>query len=1315
MRPGGSSPETYYHFPSEVLVIKGEVAYHYKWRSNRYSQLSLTWFAQGVTFSNLGDMSTWVGMRFVRHAAFAMASMRNRNGDRIEFEKSGDGWIAKWHTTQGDSGVSIDFDGTTIRYQGIANAPQFHLEGVAPVPPNAGAPLNGFNISSSQTGPTADKGYDGFRECEISAVVDDITQDQVSLVYNKAPVINGSTMTWCYPIRITFPGREITLKWDSYEYFRNRPETLNLSPDHYFWMNSPSYHDGYRYVPVFANGVTTLTDSDLLGAAPSRITYYRRQVPIPDRRNLGYWLSTTFTVQTIHPDASSTITRYVEPPKDPFNPATADLGTKLQVLAFLKHQAAETRHFGAGVDSTSDFVPNPEPGTSVLKDLSQSLAYKVELFDRWDLHTPTNPTGDFTRGSVPFATRTRSWDALNRVLKTQEQAEWDPNHFGWRSIWRKSEVLAGPPSPVIEYAGLAMTGASVSYQNPENGVLQKEARTFESKPEAWILGRPTFEKNTIHADSTPGRAVSVVFPNSLPPTTTVYDDSIPMLDRVSEVQVGSPGLQLRTVYTYKGSTGMASAQVDTIRIDGPNQSLTGAVGADYFYDQPYGFLNKITRVGVGLSLGQTSDGLGRVTAQEDANHLNRVISWDGAGRLRNIQPPSPEAGQTFTPDVDSRGIVIEHGEQRTHLRYNAFGEVVLEQRSNDGNAWSSYRAFAYDGSGRKTGETVWMPGAGSETLASNLNLTLSQTNPKFIPGHWECGQEDEFGNCIKFRLWEPDSFVLGTIPGLMPGIGFHYDKFGREILRQDANGVQTATIYGERTKSVTTGTGPDATTTYFAFDAVGRLLKVVDAKNQVTTYAYDGAGRIIHVVQYSGSTGSGLDAVGTGAVQVRTWQYDSLGRNILLDQPESGVTYFTAFNVLGKPTRTVYGLPSGWRPGSPDVEDASASQVTNVRVVNSQYDSLGRPTNVVSLDNTVNQIFRYDEEDRELSKGKLTTAISGTATRELRYAGLNGRLSSSLIKIDGQTFPLNLAWRNDGLLESRTYPNSQMQTFQYDLAKELPNGSCYGLLGPTTIVYDPTHWGPSSITFPNNASSFMSYSADQTRLRTMSHTLPTGALQSWNYDYDSAGRLKSDGVDFYRYDELGRLAQVFVKDHPTGASASFGILQTFGYDAYGNRTNLHSWEIRNWVPGTTPPVTPVWLTLPGNRAASYDMTAAEKAEMAVSNRLPRTIGGVETGVGLNGYDAQGNLKDIQKIPGTSQEAVDSAVHMEYDALSRVIAMSRKENNETILEYYTYDDQGLRILVESYKGFKSDATLFKKQYRIYNEARQLVSEWEMVLE
>lgn len=122
-------------------------------------------------------------------------------------------------------------------------------------------------------------------------------------------------------------------------------------------------------------------------------------------------------------------------------------------------------------------------------------------------------------------------------------------------------------------------------------------------------------------------------------------------------------------------------------------------------------------------------------------------------------------------------------------------------------------------------------------------------------------------------------------------------------------------------------------------------------------------------------------------------------------------------------------------------------------------------------------------------------------------------------------------------------------------------------------------------------------------------------------------------------------------------------------------------------------------------------------EIDLSAHISRLTGVLLGGLLLvgasSGYDVQGNLMRVQRVPGSTNEATDSLLTMGYDVLGRVIWMGDAGRN--VVEVHTYDDQGLRVLVETYQGLAAPQILQKKQYRIYNEARPLISDYESVLE
>jgi len=56
-------------------------------------------------------------------------------------------------------------------------------------------------------------------------------------------------------------------------------------------------------------------------------------------------------------------------------------------------------------------------------------------------------------------------------------------------------------------------------------------------------------------------------------------------------------------------------------------------------------------------------------------------------------------------------------------------------------------------------------------------------------------------------------------------------------------------------------------------------------------------------------------------------------------------------------------------------------------------------------------------------------------------------------------------------------------------------------------------------------------------------------------------------------------------------------------------------------------------------------------------------------------------------------------------------ISMADDARGVTEFYSYDDEGLRSQVDIWQG----GVLRSKRYMIYNEARQLVAEYDLVQE
>lgn len=446
---------------------------------------------------------------------------------------------------------------------------------------------------------------------------------------------------------------------------------------------------------------------------------------------------------------------------------------------------------------------------------------------------------------------------------------------------------------------------------------------------------------------------------------------------------------------------------------------------------------------------------------------------------------------------------------------------------------------------------------------------------------------------------------------------------------------------------------------------------MTDALNQVTSYRYDGADRLREVKQ----------ADGAGREQVRTWAYNGLGWLTALGQPESGSTTYSDFTVGGKPTVTSY---AG-------------------RLVRMTPDWMGRPLSITSDDGTVNQGFAYDTSPGGL--GKISSSQDGTTITAFSYGGLGGRLDQLQTTVRGQVFTQTFNYDSYGQRSGGNTghaPWSQTYHPETGLPKELRyNGD---LVAETPWgYYDSTSWAIRSIRYGNGATSSFDYDGDQARLHQIVHSGGSGGpLAQWVYQYDQVGNLTREydlatgAFDKYSYDPLNRLVEALVQSRDFGDQ-----LQSFSYDAFGNRTSSQVLAVVGWsgargdsaATTTTSPLVSL-----GNRDmvnASFDPGASSLWQR---NQLPGTTsGGASTGAV---YDAQGNLIQVFKKPGDG----GSALTMGYDALGRMTSLGRPNG---ISERYAYTAEGLRSLIEEWQG----STLVKRTYNLYNDARQLVGQYE----
>ncbi|MHB8474099.1 MAG: RHS repeat domain-containing protein, partial [Gammaproteobacteria bacterium] len=336
--------------------------------------------------------------------------------------------------------------------------------------------------------------------------------------------------------------------------------------------------------------------------------------------------------------------------------------------------------------------------------------------------------------------------------------------------------------------------------------------------------------------------------------------------------------------------------------------------------------------------------------------------------------------------------------------------------------------------------------------------------------------------------------------------------------------IATRTAYNGLTTTVTTYRDGLALTTTQVKDAIGELVSVTDANNNITRYAYDPFGN--------------LTTVTDPALNVTSMTYDIRGRKLSMTDPDMGNWQYS-YNSVGELTQQI---------------DA------NGQTVIMSYDSLGR----MYIRNEAEGITIWIYDDTTLSgpaaKGKLSQVIWPGGTRTFVYDQF-GRPAAESTSLSGGR-PYTLSWTYDAFsrLETTTYPGgfSVYNTyFPY-------SGYLHAVTdGATGINYwvNPGYTADGQVTnatLGNNLTTVNQYDP-ATGLITGISTgvgLSGSATQYLTYRYDTLGNLKQrqDGIqtltEVFWLDKLNRLQQYYVN-----ANGTITASQTLAYDSIGNITS----------------------------------------------------------------------------------------------------------------------------------------------------------------
>lgn len=561
------------------------------------------------------------------------------------------------------------------------------------------------------------------------------------------------------------------------------------------------------------------------------------------------------------------------------------------------------------------------------------------------------------------------------------------------------------------------------------------------------------------------------------------------------------------------------------------------------------------------------------------------------------------------------------------------------------DAVGNLRDFKYDPNGNPIEESLVLAPNGTNSLidhsAAQYDISDRRTASLDAAGNVTAYAYDATGNVVK--MTNPDSYSLAL----------DYDEANRVVKAYDQEGhavTKTLDLDG-KPRSVTDPNGNTVRYEYYGSERDGRLKKVIDPAQRVTSYDHDPNGNVTRVT-------------------------DNLGRETL-----------TFYDELSRPTRIV----------GPVTTDLTLGQYRPV--TRNSYDNLGNliavaagRTDIVGTNSGADIVatqltYTYDDFGRKI---KETDALGKFWTFEYDQ-------NNNLVKMtDAKNQVTRFTYFYGGLLQTRTDNSGKQTTYTYNalgqkLTSQTPEVTY-------SYAYDSAH-RLISVT-DSRGSKTLNYAYSPGGLL---NTMRDSDNQRIDYLYDPVGRLSgiwaaNDDYIAYTYDAGGRLTE---KWFPNGVNTQYAwnndntlaeiknrvnfsdtatvSKHTYAYDAVAQRKTAFD-RVANL---SAPPSNDAFAYDPiGNRTSKSDSAGPAYYIYDAANQLKEIRSGSPTGP-LSAafiYDANGNMTSKCEGGSITTNGVSSCTGatmtaLSYNAINQLVQVD-KTGQAT--QTYAYDDQGRRI-------------------------------------
>jgi RHS repeat-associated protein len=590
---------------------------------------------------------------------------------------------------------------------------------------------------------------------------------------------------------------------------------------------------------------------------------------------------------------------------------------------------------------------------------------------------------------------------------------------------------------------------------------------------------------------------------------------------------------------------------------------------------------------------------GGVTTLTDANEHSWKYDYDEAGNLLSVTDPLQQATRHTYDDVGNRQTTTTPRQHTTTYQYNLLDKLLSE---TDPRTQTS--RYGYDANGNLTSL--------SDPLLNTQRLEYDLEN-RLI------NHRDAAGNLIQLGYGERPGQGGGNTgsvnyPGLLNRIEYptylqtyDYDKRNRRtrvIDHLETGTAITVTEYDE-VGNVKSTTDAQERFTQYRYDALDRLIEVIDPLNQSTHFSYDNRDNLIsvtdpneHTTRYTYDRANRKTSEIRPGGQTIRYDYDPVGNLTTTTDPDGRRTVNT-YDIANQLDTQIH-----YAPGATDPE----------RTISYSYDDNGNLTGW--SDGNFSATLGYDENNRKISE-------------TLNYG----------------SFSLSHSYTYDAAGNKQTYTGPDSITVTYHRVSDQLNR--IELPEEGSITYNSYRWNqPGKITYPGGSNRQTEYDNLLRPTRILTQDPGENPLLDYRYSYDDTGNIRQKTTQaktvVYDYDLLQRLTEALATTQSdTGEAQS----ETEGwlYDPNGNRTQ------DNLNPGS-------WDYDINDRLVSSPL-ATYSYDLA-GNTLSKTQGGVTT---TYHYNAEGRL---DRVEDANQTLI---AEYTYDPLGR--RLRKRTQSETVYFHY----------------------------------------------